>query len=97
MEVSVDLQSILNKSVERLLESSASDWNEYDLLDLKMILGFDSSSGDLNPQQGYEQSENENVNAFQSLFVSSMIIIKMKSQVSNQSGRNPTPQIPAQS
>lgn len=74
--ISVDLQSMLNKSAERLCESVSIDWDEHDLLNLEMsvTLGFDSSSGHLNAQQDYEQSENHNVNASQSLFVSSMII-----------------------
>ena len=94
-EVLVPLQSILNKSAERLCESIALDWKEDDLrnLELTVTLGFDSSSAHVNPQQKSKNSENENYNAHLSLFVSSFIIIQLKSTHSDDSSwLNPTPQ-----
>ena len=95
VEVSVPLQDILNKSAERLCERICTDWSEYDLLNLELIttVDFDSSSGHTNPHQRYENIENTNKNAQESLFVSSMIVIKLRSTVSSQySWINPTPQ-----
>lgn len=53
IEVCVPLQSLLNKTTERLCESVAQGWEEHCLhnLELTVTLGFDSSSGHTNAQQ----------------------------------------------
>ena len=91
----VPLQNMLNKSIERLCNSIALNWKENDLYNLQMIctLGFDSSSGHTNPQQHFENSVNENSDPHLSLFVTSMILIKLESSVSDSCfWINPTPQ-----
>lgn len=83
MEVKVSLQSMLDKSVERLCGVIAMDWREEYLYSLEFIvtLGFDSSSGHTNPNQHCEIEENECADAQQSLFVSSLLICKLSSEL----------------
>ncbi|CAH0552999.1 unnamed protein product [Brassicogethes aeneus] len=95
IEVMVPLQEILNKSTERLCESVALNWSEEALYKLKLIitLGFDSSSGHVNPHQKCKNSENESSNPQQSLFVSSLILIQLRNvDFDKVSWLNPTPQ-----
>ena len=95
IEVLVPLQKMLNKTAERLCDAVALEWDKRNLRNLELFatLGFDSSSGHTNPHQHCENAENEDPNALQSLLVSSMIIIKLKSCVSDEcSWINPTPQ-----
>lgn len=94
-EVLVPLQEMLNKTAERLCDAVALEWDEQNLRNLELIttLGFDSSSGHTNLHQHCENAENEDRNTQQSLFVSSMILIRLKSCVSDEcSWINPTPQ-----
>lgn len=81
-EVIIPLQSLLNKSAERLCESVALDWNERDLKNLRLTatLGFDSSAGHLNPQQGYENTTNECSESHQHLFITCALIIQLISR-----------------
>lgn len=91
----IPLADLLNKTSERLCESIACDWDKRDLLNLELLvsLGFDSSSGHVNPNQKCQNSTNENPNAVQSLFISSMIIIQLKNCRRNElTWTNPTPQ-----
>lgn len=94
-EVLVPLQEMLNKTAERLCNAVALEWDEQNLRNLELIttLGFDSSSGHTNLHQHCENAENEDPNTQQSLFVSSVVLIKLKSCVSDEcSWINPTPQ-----
>lgn len=92
-EVIVPLQSILNKTAERLCEAVAKDWGSEELLDVQLYVtsGVDSSSGHLNPHQNYDNTNNVNSNARQSLLVTSLLVQKLTG--SNKcSWINPTPQ-----
>lgn len=81
-EVVLPLQSLLNKSAERLCEGVALDWNERDLSNLQLTatLGFDSSAGHVNPQQRYENTTNECSASHQNLFITCVLIIKLVSR-----------------
>lgn len=94
VEVKISLQSILNKTVERLCESIALDWDEGCLTDLEFLitLGFDSSSGHNNPHQKYSDKNNENLNHQSSLFISSFICISIKCNCGKYIWLNKTPQ-----
>ena len=94
VEVVVSLQKMLNKSVERLCESVALDWDENCLKQLQLIatLGFDSSSGHTNAQQKCSNKYNEDLNPLQSLFVSSIILISIRCNCRKHSWLNKTPQ-----
>lgn len=92
-EVVVPLQSMLNKTAERLCEAVDKDWIDEDFsnLELYVTIGFDSSSGHLNPHQSYtDPSSNVNTNPQQSLLVTSCIVQKLQS--ASKSWINPTPQ-----
>jgi len=93
-EVFVPLQDMLNKTAERLCDAVALQWEEENVRNLELIvtLGFDSSSGHTNPHQQCKNAENEDPNAQQSLFVSSMIIIQLKTVSNKYFWINPTPQ-----
>ena len=94
-EVQVSLQNILNKTSERLYDSIVHDWNENNQYDLKMevSIGFDSSSGHLNPHQKSENQDDDFTSAQQSLFTSCFNIIKLVSDLDdNCIWINPTPQ-----
>lgn len=95
IQVVVPLQQMLNKTVERLCEAVALKWNENHLCDteLHVTIGFDSSSGHVNPHQHCSDPINENLNSQNSLFVSSFIIIKLSCSFCEKcSWINPTPQ-----
>lgn len=94
LEVTVPLQSLLNKTSERLCFAIAEDWDQEDLLQLKLIatVGFDSSSGHTNAQQKCQDSDNNCSNPTQSLFVSSVLICMLHSDSNKFSWINPTPQ-----
>lgn len=94
-EVAVSLQSMLNMTSERLCGAVAMNWESSILrrLELMVTVGFDSSSGHTNPHQKYQSSFDENKNAQHSLFVSSMVIIQLKEELSDQNlWVNPIPQ-----
>ncbi|XP_023248127.1 uncharacterized protein LOC106641909 [Copidosoma floridanum] len=69
VEICTPLQSILNKTGERLCNSVALDWSKDALknLELHVTLGFDSSSGYNNSHQRFENKSNENLQAQYSL------------------------------
>lgn len=92
-EAMVPLQDLLNKSSERLCKAIAEEWNCEALrnLELYVTVGFDSSSGHLNPHQKYTDTDNVNDNAQQSLLVTSCIIQKLK-RSNEKAWTNPTPQ-----
>lgn len=94
IEVKVSLQNILNKTIERLCNAVCSEWDPLSLRNLELLvtLGFDSSSGHINPHQKYEQLQNGNKNPQQSLFVTSVVIIKLIDKNDKYSWTNPTPQ-----
>ena len=56
VQVVVPLQDLLNKTVERLSNAVAREWNKEVLLNLEILVttGFDSSSGHINPHQKCE-------------------------------------------
>ena len=96
-EITVNLQAILNKSVERLCNKVAQDWDSNNLLNLEMIvtLGFDSSANHLSPHQKANSKSNDMdiTSAQESLFVSCFNIIEVASTVDeNYIWLNPTPQ-----
>ena len=94
-EVTVSLQSMLNNTAEHLCEGIAFNWEKSVLRSLELVVtvGFDSSSGHTNPHQKYDSTENQNANAQQSLFVTSMVIILVRSKKSNENlWVNPKPQ-----
>lgn len=92
VEVKVPLQSMLNKTAERLCKGVATDWDckELSNIELHVTCGFDSSSSHLNPHQDYADMHRENKSAQQSLLVTSFIIQQLKG--SNKCWINPTPQ-----
>lgn len=65
IEVVVPLQQMLNKTIERLCEAVALKWNENHLCDIELhiTMGFDSSSGHVNPHQHCSDLVNENSNS----------------------------------
>lgn len=79
VEIAVSMQSMLNKSAERLCEAVASDWDQehLDNLALTVTVGFDSSSGHTNAHQKCENSANDSSNSQQSLLVTNMLIAKL--------------------
>lgn len=94
-EITVDLQTILDKSVERLCNTVTQDWDIYSLVNLEMTvtLGFDSSANHLNPHQKSSNQADDINSAQQSLFVSSFNIIQIVSTYDeNCVWLNPTPQ-----
>ena len=80
VEVRVPLQIMLNKTVERLCETVATDWRPEALNDVTLLLtsGFDSSSGHMNSHQRCENPENDSLLAQQTLFVTSILLIKLR-------------------
>ena len=94
VEVVISLQSTLNKSAERFCESIISDCDENCPEDLTLIgtLGFDSSSGHVNAQQKCSNTNNEDRNPLQSLFVSSIIMINLRCSCGQFSWVSKTPQ-----
>lgn len=78
-EIAVNLQNILNKTVESLCNSVAENWNEHGLLNLILMttLGFDSSAGHLDPPQKSKNLSDHITTAQQSLFVSCFNIIQI--------------------
>lgn len=94
IEISVTLQQILNKSAERLCDAVATEWDGRYVrnLELSVTLGFDSSSAHLNPHQKCVDPKNERSDPQSSLFVSSFIIVQLRSNSSTHSWLNPTPQ-----
>lgn len=102
-EIYAPLQVMLDKTAERLCDAVANDWSENCLrnLELTMNLGFDSSSGHLDPHQKFEESKTltEDIvsNAQQSLFVTSINTIQLESCCDEELEKkriwiNPTPQ-----
>lgn len=93
-EVRVSLQSILNKTSERLSEAVALKWDEDKLRNLEMSvsLGFDSSAGHLSPHQKSKQHHEDFTTAQQSLFTTSFTVIQLASDSDdNCVWLNPTP------
>lgn len=94
VQILVSLQTLLNKTAERLCEALAVDWNSECLLNLKLLVttGFDSSSAHLNPHQKCTDPLNECSNAQNSLFISNFIVLQIKSTSVECTWLNPTPQ-----
>lgn len=76
------LQSLLNKSSERLLQSIDDDVNisEEKLQDCEFFIsyGFDSSSGHKNTHQRFENDENITYESHQHLFASVLVLLAIK-------------------
>lgn len=95
LECLIPLQSLLNKTSERLCEAVSLERPKSTLknLELMVTIGFDSSSGHNNPHQSYMESDDENLSPYQSLFISHLIVIQLKDSKSNtHSWLNPIPQ-----
>ena len=89
------MQSLLDKTAERLIEAVSSSWPTSAMkeLQLEATMGFDSSSGHSNPHQKFSDNTIDSQSSHQTLFVSSMLIIRIKSKIDeNYSWVNPTPQ-----
>lgn len=91
IEVFAPLQEILKKSSERLCDSEASNC---DMRFSKLIvtLSFDNSASHINLHQKNENSENENSDPLQLHFVSSVMIINLRSLKDECSWVNAIPQ-----
>lgn len=81
--VECTLQSMLNKSAERLIESVGNNWNEDSLSSLELFVsyGFDSSAGHKNPHQEFRNEENETRESHMSLFASVGVLLAIKKQL----------------
>ena len=89
------MQSLLDKTAERLVEAVSSSWPvaAKRKLRLEATMGFDSSSGHSNPHQKFADNSLDLRRPHQSLFVSSLLIIRIKSDIDEKySWVNPTPQ-----
>lgn len=94
IEVCVSLQELLNITGERLCEAIVLEWPDsiYRNLQMRVSIGFDSSSGHKNPQQKFENEEYEDKNAQVSLFVTCIGVIQLfHSRSDEYSWINPTP------
>lgn len=88
VEVCVPLQQIFDITAERLME--ALQWNNVDVI-LMLTLGFDSSSGHVNPNQSFNDESNTKMETSQNLFVTCFTIIKAESTDGILVWINPTP------
>lgn len=82
-EVRVTLPDILNKTSERLFYSVGTMWPEENLQNLSLIVttGFDSSSGHGNAHQQFADENNKCSDPQQSLFVTNMAVLQLKSDL----------------
>lgn len=78
-EVRVTLQALLNKSAERLVYAltMTQDKDNFDNCVLLVNLGFDGSSGHVNPHQKINQSDPQARQATSTLFITSMTILRL--------------------
>lgn len=93
--VQVPFQMMLNKSAERLVTAVGKDWLQNDLNELVLICayGFDSSSGFVNPNQNFSDSENTTHKSELSLFATTFCISGLMTTNTNKTmWINPTPQ-----
>ncbi|KAJ8685178.1 hypothetical protein QAD02_020971 [Eretmocerus hayati] len=93
-EIRADLQVMMNKSGERLIEAVAKDWpeNHLECVEYTVTIGSDASSRHTNPQIGWKNKEDEIRDSQLSLFITMMLIVSLKSTTGDSGWVNPTPQ-----